>query len=311
MPFKRKHSPEPSQRVVDLTISPILPLPAPLTTRILQSRTSSRASSRSGSNNSRHPSVSRTITVTTLSDSDAGPSSGDGSKRRKTDRPMVKPPGKGKGKAREVEVEDEIDELASDSEAMSHGSSRAAEKGKAREVYVEDEIDELDSEIDELDGDSGDVNLYDYHSSSTIMSMMNGGNHDGPIHAALTDSQPSSASHTAHISQPSQHDEIIFPDPPSAESVARSIPTAIVIPPDEPKPSSPHRTSIQAHARPPPPPPPPQPEPLSSYTCPICFSPPTNATLTPCGHICCGQCLFTAVKTTMARGMWVGEGSAR
>lgn len=42
-------------------------------------------------------------------------------------------------------------------------------------------------------------------------------------------------------------------------------------------------------------------EPLSAYTCPICFSPPTRATLTPCGHICCGECLFTAVKTTMQR----------
>jgi hypothetical protein len=45
----------------------------------------------------------------------------------------------------------------------------------------------------------------------------------------------------------------------------------------------------------------PEPELLSSYTCPICFSSPTNATLTPCGHICCGSCLFTAVKTTMQR----------
>ncbi|KAI6017659.1 hypothetical protein BKA83DRAFT_684810 [Pisolithus microcarpus] len=43
------------------------------------------------------------------------------------------------------------------------------------------------------------------------------------------------------------------------------------------------------------------PEPLSAYTCPICFSPPTNATLTPCGHICCGPCLFTAVKATVQR----------
>ncbi|KAG1736293.1 hypothetical protein EDB19DRAFT_1721308 [Suillus lakei] len=45
------------------------------------------------------------------------------------------------------------------------------------------------------------------------------------------------------------------------------------------------------------------PEPLSAYTCPICFSPPTNATLTPCGHICCGACLFAAVKSTMKRNM--------
>ncbi|KAL4074726.1 hypothetical protein V8B97DRAFT_1602878 [Scleroderma yunnanense] len=46
-------------------------------------------------------------------------------------------------------------------------------------------------------------------------------------------------------------------------------------------------------------------EPLATYTCPICLSPPTNATLTPCGHICCGPCLFTAVKATMQRSMVV------
>ena len=56
-------------------------------------------------------------------------------------------------------------------------------------------------------------------------------------------------------------------------------------------------------ASPPRVPPTPVPEPLSTYTCPICFSPPTNATLTPCGHICCGQCLFTAVKSTIRRNM--------
>lgn len=56
--------------------------------------------------------------------------------------------------------------------------------------------------------------------------------------------------------------------------------------------------------------PPSVPEPLSAYTCPICFSPPTNATLTPCGHICCGQCLFTAVKSTIRRNMVVAMGRA-
>jgi hypothetical protein len=49
-------------------------------------------------------------------------------------------------------------------------------------------------------------------------------------------------------------------------------------------------------------------EPLSSYCCPICFSPPTNATLTPCGHICCGSCLFTAVKTTLQRSQLLVAG---
>ncbi|PBK67872.1 hypothetical protein ARMSODRAFT_976604 [Armillaria solidipes] len=53
----------------------------------------------------------------------------------------------------------------------------------------------------------------------------------------------------------------------------------------------------------------PKPEPLSSYNCPICFTPPTNATLTPCGHICCGSCLFTAVKVAKRRaGLMMGGG---
>lgn len=43
-------------------------------------------------------------------------------------------------------------------------------------------------------------------------------------------------------------------------------------------------------------------EALGSYTCPICFYPPKNATLTPCGHVCCGKCLWDAVKSGMARG---------
>ncbi|KAK7442501.1 hypothetical protein VKT23_016099 [Stygiomarasmius scandens] len=47
---------------------------------------------------------------------------------------------------------------------------------------------------------------------------------------------------------------------------------------------------------------------LSSYTCPVCFSPPTNATLTPCGHICCGACLFSAVKSTIKRAGPLGVG---
>jgi hypothetical protein len=52
-------------------------------------------------------------------------------------------------------------------------------------------------------------------------------------------------------------------------------------------------------------------EPLSSYTCPICFSAPTNATLTPCGHICCGECLFIAVKTVMHRAQQAGAPDAQ
>ncbi|KAJ7102929.1 hypothetical protein C8R44DRAFT_640684 [Mycena epipterygia] len=52
-----------------------------------------------------------------------------------------------------------------------------------------------------------------------------------------------------------------------------------------------------------------EPEQLSAYSCPICFFPPTNATLTPCGHVCCGSCLFTAVKTMTQRGALMPEAS--
>ncbi|KAH8094489.1 hypothetical protein BXZ70DRAFT_947675 [Cristinia sonorae] len=49
---------------------------------------------------------------------------------------------------------------------------------------------------------------------------------------------------------------------------------------------------------------------LSGYNCPICFSPPTYATMTPCGHVCCGECLFTAVKTTIQRSVYHGPASS-
>lgn len=51
-------------------------------------------------------------------------------------------------------------------------------------------------------------------------------------------------------------------------------------------------------------------EPLSAYSCPVCFCPPVRATMAPCGHVCCGECLFTAIKTTMQRASYtapVGE----
>ncbi|KAF9071548.1 hypothetical protein BDP27DRAFT_510908 [Rhodocollybia butyracea] len=58
---------------------------------------------------------------------------------------------------------------------------------------------------------------------------------------------------------------------------------AVVAPSPTPNPSqsdSIPATILSAHA-------------LSTYTCPICFCPPTNATMTPCGHVACGSCLFT------------------
>ncbi|KAF7314637.1 RING-type domain-containing protein [Mycena kentingensis (nom. inval.)] len=68
----------------------------------------------------------------------------------------------------------------------------------------------------------------------------------------------------------------------------------------------PHKSSPSPPA--PAPAPTPQPDLLSTYTCPICYSPPTNATLTPCGHVACGSCLFTAVHSSMERNAHTPEG---
>jgi len=50
---------------------------------------------------------------------------------------------------------------------------------------------------------------------------------------------------------------------------------------------------------------------LSEYTCPICFCAPTNATLTPCGHVLCGSCLFTAVKSSIRRSAHLPDPDAK
>ncbi|KAI5451637.1 hypothetical protein NCC49_001618 [Naganishia albida] len=40
---------------------------------------------------------------------------------------------------------------------------------------------------------------------------------------------------------------------------------------------------------------------LASFECPICFMPPVQAVLTPCGHIMCGKCLFDTLKSQAIR----------
>jgi hypothetical protein len=49
-------------------------------------------------------------------------------------------------------------------------------------------------------------------------------------------------------------------------------------------------------------------EQLSKFNCPICFTPPTRATLMPCGHVCCGECLFASVKTMQRRNQYAPDG---
>ncbi|KAG7530174.1 hypothetical protein FFLO_05222 [Filobasidium floriforme] len=40
---------------------------------------------------------------------------------------------------------------------------------------------------------------------------------------------------------------------------------------------------------------------LASFQCPICLAPPIQAVLTPCGHVTCGACLFSTLKTQAIR----------
>ncbi|PVF96920.1 hypothetical protein CPB86DRAFT_735786 [Serendipita vermifera] len=40
---------------------------------------------------------------------------------------------------------------------------------------------------------------------------------------------------------------------------------------------------------------------IQEYTCPICFSPPTNACVTLCGHVMCASCLFSSVRAAKQR----------
>jgi len=38
---------------------------------------------------------------------------------------------------------------------------------------------------------------------------------------------------------------------------------------------------------------------LSSYSCPVCLSAPTNMCVTPCGHVFCGRCLYDTLAAQM------------
>lgn len=103
---------------------------------------------------------------------------------------------------------------------------------------------------------------------------------------------------------------------------AKAVPDFEVFGPEKlaPSDSLPHLSQLQMESQPTDPPPPPAdptpqtrprsptPPPASEYNCPICFCPPTAAVLTPCGHIMCGSCLFSAIETAMQRARMNGYG---
>ncbi|KDQ24938.1 hypothetical protein PLEOSDRAFT_1090514 [Pleurotus ostreatus PC15] len=97
---------------------------------------------------------------------------------------------------------------------------------------------------------------------------------------------------------------------PATSPVVSSPSLAKLLHPTNQSPPPPHVHRKRKRPSEPQPPPLDQSSLLTAYTCPICFSSPTNATLTPCGHIMCGSCLFAAVKAGLQRHatMMIGEG---
>ncbi|KAJ7781769.1 hypothetical protein DFH07DRAFT_386728 [Mycena maculata] len=133
--------------------------------------------------------------------------------------------------------------------------------------------------------------------------------------AALNHDKGRESVQSSTPSSPTLAAELVLPksSPPPGKSIPDSSPSAgshapmIITEPTEFTVASGSKLQQSLSSPPPPPAPCDEPEPLSSYSCPICFFPPTNATLTPCGHVCCGSCLFTAVKTMIQRGAMMPE----
>ncbi|CAL1715894.1 unnamed protein product [Somion occarium] len=150
----------------------------------------------------------------------------------------------------------------------------------------------------EEQGHEADNSLYDFHAASASSSGIEPG--------LLTSSQPINSTRSESDPGTSLEGSMVVPesgDPADSASHSHPSPSTAVTPDREPthtdaKSEGNSSTKVPA-------------EPLSNYTCPICFSPPTYATMTPCGHVCCGECLFTAVKTAMQRAAYHGPAAER
>ncbi|KAI0318546.1 hypothetical protein OF83DRAFT_1056643 [Amylostereum chailletii] len=162
--------------------------------------------------------------------------------------------------------------------------------------------------------------LSNFGPSPPTTSSSEGLPHTTPTTAAATTTTLNSfqgGARTNTLRSPSPSFPIILdPEPATVAgpSSSRVSPIPVSEPPPNPYPSTPgspltpppksptsKKPSPQPSARPEDP----AAEYLHTYSCPICFGPPTNATVTPCGHILCGECLFTAVN---AASMRIGVG---
>ncbi|TFK34537.1 hypothetical protein BDQ12DRAFT_656678 [Crucibulum laeve] len=259
-------------RALSRVSEPEASLPAPITSRTPQprsahsSRSASRACSRSGSN-SQHGSRRSSIVLQSASASIGG----------NADQPASGP-----------------STLSLDSEILQRTSTSVKRKRRSQSTDIRsartrrpDWHSDNEEDVDELMSDEEQLPVAS-NSNTQTSSASAAVQFDGAVDLTVQTSDPSTS--VSHAS------------PVSSSSLAKLLhPTNV-----EPSHPTKQDTSAAASSSKLPPPKPPQltklpGEPLADYTCPICFFPPTNATLTPCGHICCGSCLFTAVKTTMQR----------
>ncbi|KAJ7725181.1 hypothetical protein B0H16DRAFT_1594936 [Mycena metata] len=248
------------------------PLPSPLTSKNLRPRSEakslrSRSGSRGGSARPSRPNSS-------LSHSSLMP-------------PIAGPSRAGIKREREEEEEEQA------------GSSSGARAKKVRATSIEEEVEEDQQEEDELQ---------DELEAEEIQTGVAPSSQSNPDAVEAQDHHPTTSSSSSLHPNPNPSQSR---SPVSSPSLAKLLhpvdeePTMSVVNPPS---SAPMESSVASSSKTklpspsPPRAPDPAPEPLSAYSCPICFFPPTNATLTPCGHVCCGSCLFTAVKTMTQRG---------
>jgi hypothetical protein len=183
-----------------------------------------------------------------------------------------------------VDIDGESSSSASVGNSQARSKKRKVDdkgKGKGRAKASENQV--IEEEIDEL--------LSDSENAGTVLGR-NRGKGKGKGKARYVEEESGEEVDQVHELQ-------VTSPPPTQPPVTHKVETSS----DDIEVLSETRTAVAT--------PPHRPEPLAQYTCPVCFCPPTKATLTPCGHILCGRCLFTAVKTTIRRGIWIGDNSAK
>ncbi|KAJ7787107.1 hypothetical protein B0H14DRAFT_3116189 [Mycena olivaceomarginata] len=301
-------------------------LPSPLTSRNLKPRSEARSlksasSSRSRGGIARPSGMPSTNAVASGSSSRKRQRSGSpvrlGSKKKRTRATLEDeqeevdelsddvPPESALGLKAMAEEKEEVDELQDDEVAL-ESAQTSGPSGSSRGLEISAQEDEVESILLRNAQDDS------FDSSGHVGSPLKRPPVSLPSLAKLLHPENASSSPPIIIDAPSEFTVASGSKSKSKSDPKRSHSPTLII--DSPIEFTVASTSKLQRSLPPSPPPAPPPapsrnnlEPLSAYSCPICFFPPTNATLTPCGHVCCGPCLFTAVKTMAQRGVMAGS----